>query len=378
MGACGSAPSSDEVLFQRQESEEGGTGKQGAKLVSSDELQQEIQRFSGTFIDRITQASYLVETAKPDLEIVLLRRKLLYSSSIIEIASGEVPEANLLDMITFINLSLDRLNGYWKNEVFGSSVTPLVEAFSDSARDVNRIASQVMSDKQLELFGEIINAWKVENPDLVLVERVRLTEISAIEGAQKKLNNQKAQGLLKSVKGAVAAADEGVLLANRAFFMAQHMPTLFRMQARIGAQEVLADSLKTMSKANGGLAQMQEEVDPVLMNLTVLAKESGESAKEFQALLQEYRDSFPEQENDASTTEKLGIMSSMLKDLRAVVFKLNESGKGAKDIISEAKNDITSLVWTIALALLLVGVGIGIAWWCGYFFAKRALGKARS
>src|SRR5262245_42986275 len=67
------------------------------------ELQQELQRFTTQFADRITQATDVLEQSpRAEVRDEALRKNLLYVSSAMEIATGPFPEVSLLDMIVFI------------------------------------------------------------------------------------------------------------------------------------------------------------------------------------------------------------------------------------------------------------------------------------
>src|SRR5262245_24842084 len=101
LAACASGPTAGarDVRFRV-------AGKKQGTAVSEAELQQDLQRFSGQFIDQMTQAAAssfpATETA---LREAALRRLLVYDSSVIDIATGSLPEINLLDMVVFITLS---------------------------------------------------------------------------------------------------------------------------------------------------------------------------------------------------------------------------------------------------------------------------------
>src|SRR5262245_16736524 len=91
-----------------------GEGAGVAGTVSQAELQQDLQRFAGTFMDRVAQAMAPIQrSGTPDLREEVLRRSLLYATSILDIVSEPQPELALLDTIVFIVLCREVLESYW-------------------------------------------------------------------------------------------------------------------------------------------------------------------------------------------------------------------------------------------------------------------------
>ena len=88
-----------------------GFGKNGTDQgVTQAELQQDIERFASGFMDQVAEAGApLGQAPDPALREAATRQVLLYGSSILDIATGSIPEVNLLDMIVFVRLSHDAL-----------------------------------------------------------------------------------------------------------------------------------------------------------------------------------------------------------------------------------------------------------------------------
>ena len=371
---CGSMRSEgdEEVLFQKKQKQE---DSEEERVVTRVELQEDLQRFSGVFIDRISQASFAVEErTNEDLDFLLLRQLVLYTSSAIEIASGQTAEVNLLDMSTFIDLCKDRVEKYWIPKVYGEAGRPLLEAFMKSEQDLLKIARKVSSPEQILKFEKIVDDWKNKNPDLILVERVRLSEVAEVAGVAEQERSKKLEGLLPSVKGALSAADQSLLLANRAMFLANHFPDLVRLQGRLGAQQILSDSLKTLSHTQDTLAQMQQEVDPLVGDLTVLAKQAGMSAKQVENLLKLYVENFPPKKNGNSLETIDGIVSK----LNSMVGQVSQQADSAEEIVIGARKQVNGIIWTSVFALLVLGGGFALAWWGGYYLAKKKLKEGAS
>jgi hypothetical protein len=213
------------------------------------ELQQELQRFTTQFTDRITQAMETLESAAPPgVRDEAMRKNLLYVSSAMEIAAGPVPEVNLLDMIVFVRLCRGVLERHWIPKVYGEQGAALAEVFNKSELELKAVADQALSPMQRTQLSSLVDAWLAENPGQVRVEGVRLADFSAAAGSAAADRAIQSKGLLSSVKTASHAANQALLLSERAMFLLHRMPFLWRLQARLGAREIVSDSITSFSE----------------------------------------------------------------------------------------------------------------------------------
>jgi hypothetical protein len=215
--------------------------------VSDVELQHELQRFTTQFADRITQATESLErSTSAEVRAEGLRKNLRYVSAAMEIATGQFAEVNLLDMIVLIHLSRSVLERHWVPELYQEDARELVEVFARSEQELTELASRVLSAEQRAQLAHVIDGWVAENPGQVRVEGIRLTDFAeAVGGAAARASE--AKGLLSSVTSATRAANQMLLLSERALFLLQRLPFLWRLQARIGAREMLGDTLTQFS-----------------------------------------------------------------------------------------------------------------------------------
>lgn len=115
------------------------------------ELQQELQRFTTQFSDRVTQATEILErSARPGVRDAALKKNLLYVSSAMEIATGPFAEINLLDMIVFVRLSRTVLENHFIPELYGDEGGDLSEVFSRSEHELSEVAARALSPAQRE------------------------------------------------------------------------------------------------------------------------------------------------------------------------------------------------------------------------------------
>lgn len=343
-------------------------GGEDAGQISQAELQEDLQRFTSQLIERISQAAEpLVQSGPRSTRESALKRLLRYASSALDIASGPYPEVNLLDMLVFVRLNRQALEEYWMPEVYGPPAKGLLTAFRLSERAMIKTASKVLSLAQQGELNRLAEEWRKENPGQHYVEWVRLTDFSRKAGQLESVRAEKASGLLSSVKRAVGSADQALLLANRAMYLGQRMPFLLRMQARIGAQELLSDSMGQLEQA-GKLAQ---GVNPLVKDMESIVSSLGQMMGQAGPLMTEFRRNFPRDPN-STVAKKLMLGERLSGNLLQLVSRLQGVSAGdAEKAIQAARAQIDGLVWTIALAMLLVGAGWAFVGWGGYYLVRK-------
>jgi hypothetical protein len=217
--------------------------------VSSEyELQAELERFTARFTDRITQATAALDSSehpeiRPEIRDEALRKNLLYVSSAMEIATGLSSQINLLDMVVFVRLCRTVLDRHWIPTLYGRHGGELADAFASSEDQILAIAARALQPGQSAQLARVIDTWLADNPDQTRVEGVRLADFAAAAGAAASERTGQATGLLSSVKAARQTANQAALLSERGLFLFHRMPSLWRLQARLGAREMLSDAL---------------------------------------------------------------------------------------------------------------------------------------
>ncbi|MDX2089831.1 MAG: hypothetical protein SFX73_18390 [Kofleriaceae bacterium] len=208
------------------------------------ELQQELQRFATRFLDRISQAvSDLERSPHAAVRDEGLRKSLLYASSAMEIATGPSAEVNLLDMFVFVRLSRTLLEKHWIPRLYGKEADEMDDAFVRADQEITELVDRALGRDRRAQLEEVVHTWLADNPNQIRVEGLRLADFSGMAGAAASKRAIQAKGLLSSVKVASDAANQAMLLADRAMFLLHRMPFLWRMQVRVGVNEVTSDTL---------------------------------------------------------------------------------------------------------------------------------------
>jgi hypothetical protein len=207
------------------------------------ELQQELQRFASELTDRVVQAlSILASGHGLRIRREALGAALRYASAALEIATGPVDVVNLLDMFVFVRLCRDSLERHWIPKVYGEQGRPLGDVFSGAEVRISAVVERTLDPKQRQQLEEIVGEWLEQNPGQFRVEGIRLADFSALT-----VRSNAVRGLLSSVKSATKAANQALLLSERGLFLIHRLPFLWRLQTRLGAQEILSDTLSLMT-----------------------------------------------------------------------------------------------------------------------------------
>jgi hypothetical protein len=234
--------------------------------ISRAELQDALFRFESGFSEDLRQALQpLAQDKKPTIRDQALTNRLVYVSSAMSIALGPITEANLLDMVVFVELSRAAFKEYWLPKVYGAKGRPAARAFDRAQDDVWKIASMVLTPEQGQVLRDVIGKWRADHPGQYAVEAIRLSEVAATAGARARGVDKQVSGLLSDVKKATFAADQALLFGERALYYAQRAPFLFRMQGRAAVSELMG----AFSEATSALPA----VDAAVRDGTVLAKE---------------------------------------------------------------------------------------------------------
>ncbi len=368
-----------------------------AGTMNQAELQQSLQRITGAMSQRLTQASDPLTThgSDPRRTEQVLRRALVYQASALDIASGPEPEVNLLDMLVFVTLTRQVFEAHWLPKVLGPEGRPMLVALARSEAEVWQLADLVLNGAQKEQVRTYIRSWQVEHPDQVQVEAVRLSEFAKQAGQSAEA--RQTRGLVASVKLAAKTVDEGLMLGERALFLGQRVPFLLRAQVRLGAMEVLGDSLAELERAEGLLDRSRsliselQALEPTLAQASELTSRAERVVAETQGVVDALsplaevvspllgpRD--PDREGPPTRIEALAESAQVasensvrsLRELRALA-----SSSPAAWRTLEARIDASVRRWLAYVAL--VGV-LWIATAClGYVLVRRALeGRQRS
>jgi hypothetical protein len=206
------------------------------------EVQQLLLRFADEYstrmvfgIDKLRQGTNAPDPAE------ILRWKITLATETCSIATGPKAVANLLDMTIFVTVTRMALEDHWQPKVFGESALPLLKSAQSSEAEIWLIAGGVLRPEQQTELRRAIEMWYAENP---LPESVTAARALGFASQVAEADNADAAkpGSVFSLLGVdpLAGMDPAVrefaqtrILAERALFVTQKMPTLLRWQTEL-------------------------------------------------------------------------------------------------------------------------------------------------
>jgi hypothetical protein len=297
------------------------------RRVPQQELQEDVQRFAVQLIERTGRAAVeIMGSAGPDkTSTEALRRAVIYESAALDIATELVPEIALLDLLVFVHLNRRVLSEYWIPNVLGERGRPFLAAFEQAEGQLVPIASKLLDAGQREALIRHVDEWRSNNPELILVEFVRLNDFSARAGGGAAVARpEEVRGLLASVRSATKSADQAVLLAERALFLASKLPFVLRHQARLGAREVIGDTMDLLGSTDA-LVESVKNLQPILAELRALETGGIEALRESRLLLEELKSFIPTPEHVARLEHTVEAGYGLMKRLSARIGDVRAS-----------------------------------------------------
>jgi hypothetical protein len=213
-------------------------------MIPESELHQELQRFTTRFVDRIGQcAEALQSSTRAEIREEALRKNLRYASSLLEIATGASAAVNLLDMFVFVHLSRKVLEKHWIPSLYGDNARELDLAFTSAEEELTEITLRALGESELARLTTIVDAWIADNPGAIRVEGIRLADFARAAGTAADDRVLQARGLLSGVRIASEATNQAMVIAERSIFLLHRMPSIWRLQVRLLAVDVLNDAI---------------------------------------------------------------------------------------------------------------------------------------
>jgi hypothetical protein len=347
--------------------------------MSDAELQQDVQRVATTFMDRIAQTGESLgqNGHRAEQATQLMRRVLLYNSSVLDIATGPFPQVNALDMQVFATLCRNALERHWIPHCFGDWGLPLRDAFTLLEQAAGDITGKFLDRRQQQELRELVAGWQAEHADQFRVEGVRLQEFSEHAGTIENERSKKARGLLGQVRSATQAADQALVISERAFFVAHRMPFLIRLQSRIGVQETLCDSLARLDDVEAVLRRVPG-VRPLLHDLVAVTRNATAALRETRALTAAVEPHLlrfteagaaPSGPGLAQTLESLNTLTdrslSLVRELRAAADAVPASA------IDAAEQRVDRVVRRWVIYVLSAGLIWTAFFWVAFFVVWR-------
>lgn len=213
-------------------------------------MQVGLQRFADEFMNELAGEldEYARKAGTPEARSQAMRWKVQVAASVIAVASGPNPVANLCDILVLSTLAKLVFETHASQAADPAAFQGLVDASRGLEQEAWKLGRRVLDEPKRQQLRELVDEWREKNPEGALTFFSRPREItSVIRQAGRKNGDESSSrnvlgfiGLdpLSSLDPAVREVTESRLVAERALFTAQRMPILLQWQV-----ELLSDGL---------------------------------------------------------------------------------------------------------------------------------------
>jgi len=210
----------------------------GKTALSYTQLRSFLMDFADRYMQMIGQAADTLqkENQAPDSRAAIQSIKLFPCSAAFSIAIDASPHTALLDMEVLVHLQ----GSIWRDEApkkFGEKAAPLLNVQKELEDDIDAIALKVLTPEQLERLKTLVTEWLAEHPDQRYVSYIRFSDFTGMRPNRRtKLPKLLSiSGILSTfqfvnVDEATRSVDQARMVAERAIYLGQRMPTLLRWQ----------------------------------------------------------------------------------------------------------------------------------------------------
>jgi hypothetical protein len=234
------------------------------------ELQSQLLRFADNSIETLNLAIGKLQQKddKATRRRNLLMRRITTTKDILAIATGANTYANLLDMVILASLNRMSIEDYWMPKVYGESAKPYLLASQEIEKDIWRIAATSLKNAQISELRTAIKTWHEQHPNVRSPSDIGSLGFAS-EVAQ--LNRSPQPGITSSVFNLLsidplAGLDPATrelantrLFAERAIFLARHMPALIRWETELLV--IQTAEMPQMEKLLADTTQLSESAD---------------------------------------------------------------------------------------------------------------------
>lgn len=298
-------------------------------------LQADVMSFADVYAGEVIDASSRIPAATQEDRVRQLSFQVRQATAAYEIASGENPVANLLDMVVLVTATRSAVGSGGFHESFGENGKLLLDVLVRREKQIWAIAGHLLDGDQEQKLRKYIEGWLAQNPDVRDVSALRLADMSSVPGS-KAAGLGTPTDLLKSmgldlfggIDPAVAEVQRSRLLAERAFYFAKRWPRLLEMQTRLLGLQLAAQSAP---------AQLLADVSRV----SLAAESVAHTAEALPALVDREREAAIRQFLDALSSQE-----ARARKLLAEMRRTLDAGTGAAKAVHGALGSLDAILAT--------------------------------
>lgn len=317
-------------------------------LADARQVQAQVMDFADEMMLRLAESVDVIESRSQNVEARTMAQRLKYTVAhgATIIAAAQNPRIALVDMYVMIKIQRDLLERNIVPKHFPNEGERLLELFKRSETEIRRLAERALTPENLAIIDEIIAKWLKENPDRVYAGYVRLAEFSA---ARQVTALQTGQGRSGNVLGFLALdplagldpttreIEQARLLAERAFFYMQRMPTLISWQAELLVMDTVSEPesrrvLESVQSLTASVEQITRDVNELNTRFPTLISE------ERQAILESLNTTIDEQRERAIDQTLAGISD----ERKALIDQLSAQEEQLRPLVTDLRQMVDS------------------------------------
>ena len=306
-----------------------------AEATKLQELQLKIMRFADEYAGGISEpiTRFQTETQDAAERLAAQNWRLSQATSAYTIATGPNPVSNALDMVVLATLSRMVIEDSRIQDKYGERAVPLRDAHRNLERGAWALASEVLTEGQIEQLRQVIEEWRLKNPHVNAVAYVYFRDFARAVGRPRPGESQSSGNLfsligidpLSNLDPAVQEIAQTRNLAERTIYYLQRAPRLLDMQV-----ERLTYQIASMPETRDAL----HDVDRV----SLAAEAVGNVAGQLPALVA--------REREAVISQFMREMAARQQQMLALVSQLRgalEAGTATFDSLQGTLRGIDSL-----------------------------------
>jgi hypothetical protein len=317
-------------------------------------LRFEVQRFAMSYATIMGQAFDQLEqkTEDPAIRTRIQNKKRDQTLASVNIALGESPGANLLDIVVLAALSRTAIDQYWAPTVFGRKESRgLVETYANLENAAWDFAGRYLTSEQIARFRGLVDGWRKTHSDVRNVEFLRINQfLDQVSTRERTSSVGLLSFLLPSVGETGQAIDRATVLGERAMTLAQFYPLLVHQEAKHFLYELLAEEdvrrlLAQSTTLTGEVTRFNQIVDTmpdkvaqqVTLQRVALMQDIDERQETFGKIVAQFKETVGLARDLAQYVENTaGLVVPVVERAQAKGFTAYDVVQGAKEALKEA------------------------------------------
>lgn len=325
------APAKSQVVDVAPIAEAPATAAAG---LTRTELQDDVMRFADRFSARMVPVAdrLLARAQTVEERWLAMNWKMLSREAVLAIAVGPNAVTNLLDMVVLVSLARLQLESYWVPRVIGvDEGEGIVEAVRSLETDIWSLADKVLKPGEQQALMVLIRDWHETYSNTYYFWDVRFGAFSGQRAAE--LERVAASGgLLGQVQQTRETIGEVRDLGERVLYYMQNAPVVLRLQAQVGAYEMLR--LPEMQQLLSDAEQFNASVE----RLAVVAESLPKTIDQFMERVSEQREGLRE---DLLSEE--GRIRAVAADLQQTIALGNQLATNVNSTVQSVDKLVSKL-----------------------------------